>query len=108
VCDGPLAPVPAPGPQRTQAPSGELTDAILEVVAAAEPAVGRTRTVEILRGGRSKVVRKYGYDELPGYGEFGGWRAEEVLARVDELIDAGRLRSTGGKFPKLQVVELAA
>jgi hypothetical protein len=24
-----------------------------------------------------------------------------VLGRVDELLDAGRLRSTGGRFPKL-------
>jgi hypothetical protein len=26
---------------------------------------------------------------------------DEVLGRVDELLDAGRLRSTGGRFPKL-------
>jgi RecQ family ATP-dependent DNA helicase len=108
VCHGPLG-LAAPPPTRPAAqPAGDLTEAILEVVGAADPSVGRTRTVEILRGGRSKVVRKYGYDELPGYGAFADWRAEEVLARVDQLIDAGRLRSTGGKFPKLQVVELAA
>jgi RecQ family ATP-dependent DNA helicase len=86
---------------------GDLTDAILTVVDAAEPALGRTRCVEVLRGGRSKVVAKYDYDELPGYGEFHDWRSDEVLARVDELIAAGRLRSTGGKFPKLQVVRAA-
>ena len=26
---------------------------------------------------------------------------DEVLGRVDELVHAGRLRSTGGRFPKL-------
>ena len=29
------------------------------------------------------------------------WRAEELLREVDALIDAGKLRSTGGRFPKL-------
>ena len=65
--------------------------------------VGRTtRAVEILRGGRSKVVVKYAYDELPGYGEWNEWRAEELLGEVDAMLAAGVIRSTGGKFPKLE------
>ena len=47
----------------------------------AEPSVGRTKAVEILRGGRSKALLKYSYDALPGYGEFADWRADELLAR---------------------------
>jgi ATP-dependent DNA helicase RecQ len=82
-------------------------DAIIEVVAAASPPVGRTRAVEILRGGRSKVVRKYAYDSLPGYGDFDDWRSDELLQEVDALIAAGRLRSTGGRFPKLALAEAA-
>ncbi len=78
-----------------------LDDAILAVVQEAEPAVGRTRAVEILCGGRSKVVEKYSYDGLPGYGTFAHVRRDDVLARVDELLAAGTLRSTGGRFPKL-------
>ena len=31
-------------------------------------------------------------------------RRADIMARVDELIDAGRLASTGGAFPKLKVV----
>ena len=49
---------------------GDLDDAILDVVERAQPAVGRTRAVEILRGGRSKVVAQHGYDGLPAYGAF--------------------------------------
>jgi hypothetical protein len=64
--------------------------------------------VEILRGGRSKVVLKYGYDELPGYGEFGDWRADDLLAEVDAMIATGSLESTGGRFPKLVVSEAEA
>jgi ATP-dependent DNA helicase RecQ len=113
-CDGELAavagavaqPALAGGALRAgtrAAPTGSdsVAAAIVAVVAAASPAVGRTRTVEILRGGRSKVVGKYGYDELPGYGALAEWRADELLREVDALIESGRLRSTGGRFPKL-------
>jgi ATP-dependent DNA helicase RecQ len=82
---------------------GDLDAAIVDVVNVAEPSVGRTRTVEILRGGRSQVVRKNAYDGLPAYGTFAHLRAEEVLARVDELLDEGRLVSTGGAYPKLRL-----
>jgi len=82
---------------------GTLDEAILEVVAAARPPVGRTRAVEVLRGGRSQVVVKHAYDGLPGYGTFGHLPAAAVLARVDALLGAGTLRSTGGRFPKLEV-----
>jgi ATP-dependent DNA helicase RecQ len=83
------------------ADAAQLDDAILAVVDAAQPAVGRTRAVEILRGGRSKVIAKYSYDGLPAYGTFAHLRGEEVLERVDALIAAGTLQSTGGRFPKL-------
>ena len=88
----PGAPAPA---------AGDLDAAILDVVVAARPSVGRTRAVEILRGGRSRVIREYSYDGLPGYGTFSHLTREEVLGRVDELMGTGRLRSTGGRFPKL-------
>jgi ATP-dependent DNA helicase RecQ len=114
VCHPALRPPPpaAPGRRpgrpaqlaaRPQA-SGDLDEAILDVVAAAQPGVGRTRAVEVLRGGRSKVVEKYSYDGLPHYGAYAHMRAEAVLRRVDALLAAGTLRSTGGRFPKLEVV----
>jgi len=81
---------------------GDLDSAIVGVVASAQPPVGRTRAVEILRGGRSKVVAQHSYDGLTGYGAFAHLRSAEVLGRVDELLQEGTLRSTGGRFPKLQ------
>jgi ATP-dependent DNA helicase RecQ len=63
--------------------------------------VGRTRAVEILRGGRSKVIAQYSYDALRLYGAFAHLRAPDVLSRVDALLAAGTLRSTGGRFPKI-------
>jgi ATP-dependent DNA helicase RecQ len=87
---GPDGPVP-----------GNLDEAILGVVGSAQPPVGRTRAVEILRGGRSKVVVQNAYDGLAAYGSFAHLRSDEVLGRVDELLREGTLRSTGGRFPKL-------
>jgi ATP-dependent DNA helicase RecQ len=81
---------------------GELDRAIVEVVASARPPVGRTRAVEILRGGRSKVIAEHAYDGLPIYGACSHLRSVDVLGRVDQLIAAGTLRSTGGRFPKLR------
>jgi ATP-dependent DNA helicase RecQ len=108
VCDPSLVPA---APERSGAAtrtaggqaSGSLDDAILDVVAAAEPSVGRTRAVEILRGGRSKVVVKYSYDGLPHYGAFAHLGGPAVLRRVDALLEDGTLRSTGGHYPKLEV-----
>jgi ATP-dependent DNA helicase RecQ len=117
VCDPSLAPAPPAPPERrpVERPAqlahrpeasgavGELDEAILDVVASAQPEVGRTRAVEILRGGQSKVVKKYSYDGLPHYGAWSHLAAPAVLERVDALLAAGTLRSTGGRFPKLEV-----
>jgi ATP-dependent DNA helicase RecQ len=118
VCDPSLVPAPLSvrvspvagragdaGARRAGALAGaapeDLDTAIVQVVVSARPPVGRTRAVEILRGGRSKVVAQHAYDGLDGYGAFAHLRSEEVLGRVDQLLAAGRLRSTGGRFPKL-------
>jgi ATP-dependent DNA helicase RecQ len=113
VCDAawlPPAPAARPRPRRAAAPDhapGDLDAAITSVVESADPAVGRTRTVEILRGGRSKALIKSGHDGLAAYGTFDHLTAQQVLRRVDELLAAGRLRSTGGAYPKLQAVPAA-
>ena len=83
------------------APGLELDRAIVELVVCARPSVGRTRAVEILRGGRSKVVVQSGYDALELYGSFAHLSNAQTLSRVDQLIERGVLRSTGGRFPKL-------
>ena len=102
VCDPELMPDAAARATGQATRGTELDSAIVEVVMRARPPVGRTRTVEILRGGRSKVVAQNAYDGLPGYGAFAHLRSNEVLERVDELIAVGRLRCSGGRFPKLR------
>jgi ATP-dependent DNA helicase RecQ len=115
VCDPGLAPPPpAPVGRRERGPrqlahrpaaAGEvaaLDEAIVEVVALARPSLGRTRAVEVLRGGRSKVLLKHGWDGLPHYGTFGHLSGPSVLERVDALLDAGTLKSSGGHYPVLE------
>ena len=48
------------------------------------------------------MIAEHAYDALGGYGTFAHLRSADVLARVDELLEAGALRSTGGRFPKLR------
>ena len=115
VCDPALAPPPPLAPARggrgprqlAQRPvaTGDvaaLDEAIVEVVALARPSLGRTRAVEVLRGGRSKVLLKHGWDGLPHYGTFGHLSGPSVLDRVDALLDAGTLKSSGGHYPVLE------
>ena len=101
VCSPAVAPVVRAVAARTPE-AGDLDAAIVDVVASAAPPVGRTRAVEILRGGRSKVIAEHAYDRLAAYGAFAHLRSSEVLGRVDQLLEAGTLRSTGGRFPKLR------
>jgi ATP-dependent DNA helicase RecQ len=116
VCDPALAPaLPAvrggggPGGPRqlAQRPVADgdvaaLDEAIVEVVALARPSLGRTRAVEVLRGGRSKVLLKHGWDGLPHYGTFGHLSGPSVLARVDALLAAGTITKSGGHYPVLE------
>ena len=114
VCDPSLVPIAPAGPRRgagqrqlahrphARGEVSALDEAIVEMVALARPALGRTRAVEVLRGGRSKVLLKHGWDGLPHYGTFGHLTSAMVLERVDALIAAGTLKSSGGYYPVLE------
>ena len=87
----------------TRSSSGDLDDAILSVASGARPAVGRTTCAEILHGSRSKKIQRNSYDGLPAYGVSSHMRRADILARVDELIEEGRLETTDGPYPVLRV-----
>jgi ATP-dependent DNA helicase RecQ len=111
VCDPSLVPAP---PQRAMGGAGgssavagtarheTLDDAIVAVVRGARPSIGRTRVAEVLRGGRAKALLKNSWDGLPEYGTYAHLTAKTVLGRVDALLGAGRLVSTGGPYPVLR------
>jgi ATP-dependent DNA helicase RecQ len=100
VCSPGLVPVPPP-PDPVAIES--LDDAIMSVAGGARPAVGRTTCAEILHGGRSKKLLRNAYDGLPAYGVSSHMRRADILARVDELIEAGRLETSGGPYPVLRI-----
>ena len=102
VCD-PSARPEGPSRQRPASGSGAATldEAIVAVASSADPPIGRNRTVEVLRGGRSKALLRNSYDGLPDYGAFAHLTSADVLERVDALLAAGHLRSSGGPYPVL-------
>ncbi|MGX6449907.1 RQC domain-containing protein, partial [Patulibacter sp. S7RM1-6] len=93
------------GREVDEAARAEVDASILEVVRDARPAIGRTRVAEVLRGGRSQRLVANGWDGLPAYGRHADVRAGDVLARVDALIEAGELVSSGGHLPVLDLAE---
>jgi ATP-dependent DNA helicase RecQ len=105
VCDSGLVPAPPP-PDPVAIES--LDDAIISVARSARPAVGRTTCAEIIHGGRSKKLLRNSYDGLPAYGSSSKMRRADILARVDALIDVGRLETTGGPYPVLRLPRVAA
>jgi ATP-dependent DNA helicase RecQ len=100
VCDPGLVPAPPPPDPVVL---GDLDDAIVSVAAAARPAVGRTLCAEILHGARTKKIERNSYDGLPAYGSSSNMRRADILARVDQLLDEGRIETTGGPYPVLRV-----
>jgi ATP-dependent DNA helicase RecQ len=100
VCNPTLA-LTAPPPDPVEIDN--LDDAIIQVASGARPAVGRTTCAEILHGSRSKKIQRNSYDGLPAYGASSHMRRADILARVDELIEEGRLETTGGPYPVLRV-----
>jgi len=100
MCDPSLA-LTAPPPDPVEI--GDLDDAILSIATGARPAVGRTTCAEILHGSRSKKIQRNSYDGLPAYGVSSHMRRADILARVDQLIEEGRIQTTGGPYPVLRI-----
>jgi ATP-dependent DNA helicase RecQ len=100
VCDPALA-LEAPPPDPVEI--GNLDEAIISIASGARPAVGRTTCAEILHGSRSKKIQRNSYDGLPAYGVSSHMRRVDILARVDQLIEQGRIETTDGPYPVLRV-----
>jgi ATP-dependent DNA helicase RecQ len=105
ICDPTLRLV---APPRDASEIGDLDDAIVSVAGTARPAVGRTTCADIVHGSRSKKIQRNSYDGLPAYGTSSHMRRADILARVDELIEEGRLEMTSGPYPVLRLPAGAA
>ena len=98
VCDSALA-LSVPPPDATAI--ADLDEAIVSIARNARPNVGRTTCAEILHGARTKKVERNSFDGLAGYGCFSHLARTEIIARIDELIGAGELGTSGGRYPVL-------
>jgi ATP-dependent DNA helicase RecQ len=100
ACDRTVLPrMPEPEPSAI----ADLDQAIVSVAASARPAIGRTTCAEILHGARTKKIERNSYDGLPAYAFCSHLRRADILARVDRLIEEGRIETTGGPYPVLRV-----
>ncbi len=100
VCDEGLLPgLPPPDPVSV----ASLDEAILSVAQTASPRVGRTTCAAIVHGARTQKIAKNSYDGLPAYGASAHMRRAEILERIDELIQGGRLATSRGPYPVLSV-----
>jgi ATP-dependent DNA helicase RecQ len=110
VCDPSLVPA---SPSRALAGGGgarpagtakhdSIDGAILSVVRAAKPSIGRTRVAEVLRGGQAKALLRNGWDGLPEYATYAHLTNTTVLTRIDAMVDEGQLEKTEGPRPVLR------
>jgi ATP-dependent DNA helicase RecQ len=110
VCDPSLVPA---SPSRAIARGGasgvagtarhaSIDGAILSVVRAAKPSIGRTRVAEVLRGGQAKGLIRNGWDGLPEYATYAHLTNGAVLDRIDAMLDEGLLDKTDGPRPVLK------
>jgi ATP-dependent DNA helicase RecQ len=100
VCEAGLLPeLPAPDPVSV----ASLDEAIMSVAQTASPRVGRTTCAAIVHGARTQKIAKNSYDGLPAYGASSHMRRAQILDRIDELIEDGRLATSRGPYPVLSV-----
>ncbi len=100
VCGAAVVRLPeAEAPLPAQLAGVDPATAVLHAVDETDGRVGRTRIVQILRGSRGRALVAAGHDRLESYGALPALSADQVLAAVDSLIDAGALELTGGPYP---------
>lgn len=105
VCQPEFTPfAPPPSPESF----ADLDEAIIAVAKTARPSVGRTTCAEILHGAKNKKIERNSYDGLSAYASASHMRRADILARVDQLIEGGRLATTAGAYPTLRVPLAAA
>ena len=116
VCEPSLAPAPPPPPAgssrsgRRSWPTGRTPGTSTRSTRRSSTSwprrsprsAARVPSRSCAAGGR-RCIERHSYDGLPHYGAWSHLTSAAVLGRVDALLAAGTLRSTGGRFPKLEV-----
>ncbi|WP_238652168.1 RQC-minor-1 family DNA-binding protein [Paenibacillus piscarius] len=98
-------------PNRKQPPEYALNTPLprpemLAILQAADEIIaagGRTLLAKILKGSKEKKLLELGLDHIPAYGFYRELTLEQIMEKVDVLIDAGYLRTVlSGKLPLIE------
>lgn len=66
---------------------------------------GARHVAEVLAGSDTKGIRRFGHQDLRGYGRMAGTTVDKIATWVTQLVDLKLLERTGEKFPVLKVTE---
>ncbi len=91
------------GETRGAAESTVTAQKILSCVARVEQRFGLGHIVEVLSGGDSENIRRYGHDQLSTHGLLGDEPKKVIAAWVHQLVDQGLIERTTGDYPVLQL-----
>jgi superfamily II DNA helicase RecQ len=73
--------------------------AVLECVDSIPFRVGKTKLARVLRGSCSQEILRMNADKLPQYGALRSLTIQQIIAIIDQLLNAGYLRSSFGRRP---------
>lgn len=83
---------------------------ILACIARMRGRFGRLRVAQVLKGSRDKDLLRWDLDRLSTYGILADLRLDDIVALIDELIDAGFVRTesieTANRYP-IEVIALS-
>ena len=91
------------GETRGAAASTVSAQKILSCIARVEQRFGLGHVVEVLAGGDSDTIRRYGHDSLSTFGLLSDQPKKLIAAWVHQLIDQGLIDRTTGDYPVLQL-----
>lgn len=74
---------------------------ILDTIRRSKTKIGRSKLVKILRGSRAKDLSAYHHDRHIYYGRLAAVMRKDLEALVEQMVDLGYIKVTGGEYPVL-------
>ena len=96
-------------PSRPEPEEGKLTPEnktailILDTIRSLSWPIGRGKLAKLLKGSHSKDLTQFGYDRNPRYCKLVVFSPPEIEGLIDQMIELGYLKMTGGKLPVLSL-----
>lgn len=82
-----------------------LVNTALSCVQELDGRFGVTHCAEVIAGGVTPMIRKYGHERLAVYNQHHGYGTDQWKAIVRELIDQGYVTTTPGTYPLISLTE---